>query len=168
MLDLGYVGAIVGSSLGVLGAITGLLGRLAKTNPEKYLSKLRVMLGIDMVLGWLLIGSAGVIWFGSSTDYERDLAETLFYPGALMLGLLGASSGDLLDQRTQIRKLIHVLLASGLIFLTLGTYSYLVGAASWRRKWELTGGAILLVIYGVSLFLQNQKMKTDDKVQVTP
>jgi peptidoglycan/LPS O-acetylase OafA/YrhL len=165
MLDLGYVGAIVGTSLGVLGAVTGVLGSLARKNPEKYLNKLRKMGWFDIGVGCLLAGGGVVIWFGSSADYWRDLAEILFYAGALLLGIIAVAFSEFFDRRSRIRKFVHVPFASGVVLLALAAYSHLTATVSLRTTRETIWGAILLILYAVFLFVL--KSRTNSNAQAT-
>lgn len=148
MLDLGYVGAVLGTSLGLLGAITGVLGTLARMNPEKYLDKLRIMIWFDIAMGCLLAGGGILTWFGSSTDYGYDLAEILFYSGALTVGVIGAAASEILPE---VRRFVQAFWVSGLIFLALGAYSHFTEAAPGRKSRELTWGVTLLIFYVIAV-----------------
>jgi FtsH-binding integral membrane protein len=151
MLDVDYLGGIVGSSLGVLGGITGVLGALAKMNPEKFLAPLKMMVWFDIAVGFLLAGSGILIWFGSSTNYGYDLAETLFFSGAATVGVIGAAASEIV---AETRKFIHALLVSGSIFLALRGYSHFTQAALARKSHELTWGVTLLIFYVIALLLR--------------
>lgn len=90
MVGLGYVGAIIGCTLGSLGAMTGTFGTLAQRRPEKYRRWFRVMVCLDMVIGGLLTAAAVFLWLRGSTVYERELAGIMFSSGFPMVTILGA------------------------------------------------------------------------------
>ncbi|MCS6806947.1 MAG: hypothetical protein RMM98_09780 [Acidobacteriota bacterium] len=152
MNDVDYVGAIVGSSLGVLGAITGVLGSLAKMNPEKHLGKLRIMVWFDIGLGCFLAAVGIVTWLRSSTDYGYDLAETLFFSGVATVGVVGTAASEVIPEA---RRFAYTLLPSGLIFVALSVYSHLTHAPPGRKSRELTWGVMLLIFYVIAKLWHN-------------
>ena len=159
MLDLGYVGGILGTSLGLLGAITGVLGTLAKANPEKYLNKLRAMFKLDIGVGLILALGGLLVWFGSRNGYGYDLAETLFYCGVLTLVLLGMAYSEFFNKWDSTRRFIHLLLFFALFFFALGAYSHVAGAAPARKVRELSWGATLLIMYIISFLVMRARTK---------
>lgn len=145
-LNIGYLGALLGIILGVLGALTGGLNRLARVHPEKHLGKLRAVLWVDMAVGWALVVGGVLLWGVNRTASAP--AEVLAYAGILMLGCLGAASHEFVDGGVRWRRLVHMLLVGGIVFLAIGGRALLTGTTASRA---FIWGGCLVGVYVVSL-----------------
>ena len=129
--------------MGSLGAALGILGTLAESNPQRYLSKLRALVWLSISVGWFLSLSGAILYFRVGTDHYHGLA-ILLYVGAMTPGILALVFGRFFDDESPIHKFIHAFPIGGGVLLVLGIHSH------WAYG-ELGRCLTLFGFYGIAL-----------------
>lgn len=149
--------SLSGITVGMLGGCTGLIGRYAKAQPGKHLGKLRAIVRADIILGLALAGAGAIARVAAHSDSIRLTAESLWFAGSLLVGVVAGTAGRLIHKWPVTRALLAAPLVSGVAFVCL-TLDSVVGGdrASMFRQ---LGSAVSLLSCCAILFLAGRPRK---------
>lgn len=151
-MEVGYIGALLGTCLGLIGAITGFAGSYARKEPEKYSRLFRSLLLADSIIGFALVAIGAVTRLLASSDYFKTIGELGWSSGSLMLGVIAGVSTEFLGKWCA-QASIYTVLLSGVAFLAFGFKSLYAPTNPGDAIRQLSQAAILLIVYAVWLFL---------------
>lgn len=139
---LAYVGAAIGVLLGAAGTYVGVLG--ARVGRGRDTGQFRAVLRVASVVCLILAVGGGITSLAVPAEPVYQLAEILWFAGAVGLSVTGLLSFSHLGGRAPTHYLA-VALVSGALLFALGVHNYSAGGDWGLAMRELIWGSMLLI-----------------------